>query len=266
MIELTQKAKSLLESNTVQVVIGYGKGSADKTRAVFLTNPEDCDQLIFDSRCVQNLAVYLTKPEIKKMGKPAIVAPIPVLRSIVQLAGENQLKDENLVVLGVSPEGKYVDFETLASIETYLSDKEIALAEKYRKTIDEIKAKPVAERFEYWVKELESCFKCYACRAACPLCYCTRCTVENNQPQWISVGSHPLGNLEWHVMRAMHLAGRCTDCEACFNACPMGIPIHLLTKSMLQDVNENFGSYGPSLHKDNTLSSFKPDDKESFIR
>ena len=182
MIELTQKAKSLLESNTVQVVIGYGKGSADKTRAVFLTNPEDCDQLIFDSRCVQNLAVYLTKPEIKKMGKPAIVAPIPVLRSIVQLAGENQLKDENLVVLGVSPEGKYVDFETLASIETYLSDKEIALAEKYRKTIDEIKAKPVAERFEYWVKELESCFKCYACRAACPLCYCTRCTVENNQP------------------------------------------------------------------------------------
>jgi hypothetical protein len=35
---------------------------------------------------------------------------------------------------------------------------------------------------------------------------------------------------------------------------------------MLQDVAENFGSYGPSLDKENTLSSFKPDDKESFIK
>lgn len=266
MKELIQKAASLLESNAVQVVIGFGKGSVDRTRAIFITQPADCEQLIFDSRCVQNLAVYLTKTEIKKMGKPAIVAPIPVLRSILQLAAENQLKDENLVVLGISPEGELVEFEPLASIETYLVGKEIAIAEKYQKAIDDIKAMPVAERFGYWMKELELCFKCYACRAACPLCYCTRCTVENNQPQWIPVGSHPLGNLEWHVMRAMHLAGRCTDCEACYNACPMGIPIHLLTKSMLQDVNENFGSYGPSLHKDNTLSSFKPDDKESFIR
>jgi ferredoxin len=263
---LIQKAASLLESNAVQVVIGYGKGSADRTRAIFLTKAEDCEQLIFDSRCVQNLAVYLTKAEIKKMGKPAIFAPIPVLRSILQLAAENQLQDDRLVVLGISPESELVGFDSLDAIETYLSTKQIAIDEKYRKAIDEIKAMPVGERFEYWVKELESCFKCYACRAACPLCYCTRCTVENNQPQWISVGSHPLGNLEWHVMRAMHLAGRCTDCEACFKACPMGIPIHLLTKSMLQDVSENFGSTGPSLHKDNTLSSFKPDDKESFIR
>lgn len=266
MKELIQKAAALLESNTVQVVIGYGKGSADRTRAIFITEVAGCENLIFDSRCIQNLAVYLTKQEIKKMGKPAIVAPIPVLRSILQLAAENQIKDNDIVVLGVSPESELVEFESLAAIETYLSTTQIAIEEKYKKAIDDIKAMPVSERFAYWVKELELCFKCYACRAACPLCYCTRCTVENNQPQWISVASHPLGNLEWHIMRAMHLAGRCTDCEACYNACPMGIPIHLLTKSMLQDVNENFGSYGPSLNKENTLSSFKPDDKESFIR
>jgi len=266
MKELIQKAASLLESNTVQVVIGYGKGSVDRTRAIFVTQPADCEQLIFDSRCIQNLAVYLTKAEIKKLGKPAIVASIPVLRSILQLAAENQIKDNDIVVLGVSPESELVEFESLTAIETYLSTKQIAIEEKYRATIETIKAMPVSERFAFWVKELEPCFKCYACRSACPLCYCTRCTVENNQPQWISVGSQPLGNLEWHIMRAMHLTGRCTDCEACYNACPMGIPINLLTKSMLQDVSENFGAYGPSLNKDNTLSSFNPDDKESFIR
>ena len=266
MNELIKKATALLESNAVQVVIGYGKGSASRTRAIFVTQPADCEKLIFDSRCVQNLAVYLTKAEIKKLGKPAIVAPIPVLRSILQLAAENQLTEDGLIVLGISPESELVEFESFAAIETFLASNKIEIEDKYKKKIEQIKALPVSERFEYWVKELELCFKCYACRSACPLCYCTRCTVENNQPQWISVASHPLGNLEWHVMRAMHLAGRCTDCEACYNACPMGIPIHLLTKSMLQDVNENFGTYGPTLNKDNTLSSFKPDDKESFIR
>jgi len=266
MNELIKKAAGLLESDSVQVVIGYGKGTGNRTRAIFITQAADCENLIFDSRCIQNLAVYLTKSEIKKLGKPAIVAPIPVLRSILQLAVENQLTENDLVILGITPESELVDFESFPAIETFLSTHKIEIEENYKKTIDTIKAMPVAERFGYWVKELEPCFKCYACRAACPLCYCTRCTADDNQPQWISVASHPLGNLEWHIMRAMHLAGRCTDCEACYNACPMGIPIHLLTKSMLQDVADNFGSYGPSLDKQNTLSSFKPDDKESFIR
>ena len=266
MNELIQKAASLLESGTVKVVIGYGKGSANRTRAIFVTKAEDCSKLIFDSRCVQNLAVYLTKKETKELGKPAIVAPIQVLRSIIQLASEKQIKEEDLVVLGITPDSKLMEFESFAAIETYISANRIEIDEKYLKIIDNIRSMPVSERFEYWVKELEPCFKCYACRSACPLCYCTRCTVENNQPQWIPVASHSLGNLEWHVMRAMHLAGRCTDCEACFNACPMGIPINLLTKSMLQDVSDNFGSYGPSLDKDNSLSSFNADDKESFIR
>lgn len=266
MNELIKKAAALLESNAVQVVIGYGKGSADRTRAIFVTQAADCKDLIFDSHCIKNLAVYLTKQEIKTLGKPAIVAPIPVLRSILQLAVENQISEKDLVVLGVTPESELIEFETFAGIETFLATHRIEIDEKYTETIRKIKSMPVAERFAYWVKELQPCFKCYACRSACPLCYCTRCTVENNQPQWVSVAAHPLGNLEWHIMRAMHLAGRCTDCEACYNACPMAIPIHLLTKSMLQDVAENFGSYGPSLDKENTLSSFKPDDKESFIR
>jgi len=266
MNELIQKAANLLETNSVQVVIGYGNGSANRTRAIFITQASDCEKLIFDSRCVQNLAVYLTKQEIKNLGKPAIVAPIPVLRSILQLASEKQITENDIVVLGVTPESTLVNFDSFAAIEAYLSTHRIEIEEKYKKTIEMIRSMPVSERFAYWVKELEPCFKCYACRSACPLCYCTRCTVENNQPQWIPVASHLLGNLEWHIMRAMHLVGRCTDCEACYNACPMGIPIHLLTKSMLQDVSENFGTYGPSLDRENALSSFNPDDKESFIR
>ena len=37
MNELIKKAIGLLESNTVQVVIGYAKGTGSRTRAVFIT-------------------------------------------------------------------------------------------------------------------------------------------------------------------------------------------------------------------------------------
>ena len=191
LVTIELKAADLLESNAVQVVIGYGKGSSDRTRAIFIAQASDCEKLIFDSRCIQNLAVYLTKSEIKKLGKPAIVAPIPVLRSILQLAVENQITENDLVVLGVTPESKLLDFESFAAIEEFLSTHRIEIEEKYQKTIETIKNMPVSERFAYWVKELEPCFKCYACRSACPLCYCTRCTVENNQPQLARTRSSP---------------------------------------------------------------------------
>ncbi len=67
-------------------------------------------------------------------------------------------------------------------------------------------------------------------------------------------------------MRAMHLAGRCVDCGACANACPLGIPFNLLTKRMLEDLKESFGGYKPSIKGGHIMSTFKPDDKESFIR
>ena len=89
------------------------------------------------------------------------------------------------------------------------------------------------QRRQFWEEQFSRCLKCYACRAACPLCYCSRCTVECNQPQWIPVPAHDLGNLEWNVMRAMHLAGRCVNCGDCSRACPVGIPLYLLNQELI---------------------------------
>ena len=67
-------------------------------------------------------------------------------------------------------------------------------------------------------------------------------------------------------MRAIHLTGRCIDCDACYNACPLSIPINLLTKKMLLDAKEHFGVYQPALKGDHLMSTFKADDKENFIQ
>lgn len=87
---LQQKAKELLESGKVAVIIGYGNGSGDGVRPVFIRNTANVTKLVFDARCRQNLAVYLSKPEIRKMGRPAIVAIPSVVKTIVQLISENQ--------------------------------------------------------------------------------------------------------------------------------------------------------------------------------
>lgn len=266
MDELKKRVKELLKSSAVKVAIGYENGTAGKTRALFVEKPEDADRLVFDNRCVMNLATYLTKTEVKAKGKMAIAATLPVMRAIIQLASEFQVSDASLIVLGITPEGRMIEFKDLAEVETFVHNYQIEIDSRNREMLDKIDKMAPPERWNFWIEQLSPCFKCYACRAACPMCYCHRCTVEFNQPQWIPVPAHEIGNLEWHIMRAMHLAGRCVDCDACYNACPLAIPINLLTKRMLLDAKEHFGGYQPSIKADHLMSTFKPDDKENFIK
>lgn len=267
MEELKEKARELLKNKEVQVVIGYGKGPQGKPRAVFITDLQDADRLIFDEKCEQNLAVYLMKHEVKKLGKPAIIATVPVVRSIIQLAAENQLSDGGLVILAVTPDKKMQEIKSFKDAQAfaaanppYAKPEDIEMLEKIEKMTPE-------QRWSYWTDELSRCFKCYACRSSCPMCYCERCTIECNQPQWIPAASHHLGNIEWHIMRAMHIAGRCVNCGECARACPLDIPINLLTLKVSEDIRKNFGlTAGMSAELEYALSTFKNDDKEDFIR
>lgn len=266
---LKNKARQLLTASRANVIIGYGEGSENRTRALFVQNPEDAGLLIFDGRCTQNLAVYLTKPEVKTLGKMAIIAPPSVMRAVLQLAAESQLTDDRVLVIGVTPDGCVMDFADLQAVENYVKTLPLdpASDDPARCEIERIAAMTVNERWEYWRDRLSACFKCYACRSACPLCYCTRCTVESNQPQWIPVAAHHLGNLEWHIMRAMHLAGRCIECGECGRACPLGIPIHLITQKVAADIHSDFQwRAGTSLKGEHPLSTFKPNDHENFIK
>jgi formate dehydrogenase (coenzyme F420) beta subunit len=115
---LRKKAKELLESGAVKVVIGYGPGTtANYVRPVFVRTAKEAEQLILNDHCVQNLATYLLKPEVKALGKPAIVAPKPALRTILQYAAENQIADDSFVALTVTDGGELKELPKLAAIE-----------------------------------------------------------------------------------------------------------------------------------------------------
>ena len=156
--------------------------------------------------------------------------------------------------------------DTFKRMEDYVRANMYPLSAEDKLLIEKIEAMSIPDRWKFWQNEFKKCTKCYACRQACPLCYCTQCVAEQNQPQWISVPITPLGVTEWHMVRAMHLAGRCTACGQCAKACPVGIPLHLLPIRIGQEIESVYGTVaGTDAHETNVLSSFKNEDKEGFI-
>jgi formate dehydrogenase (coenzyme F420) beta subunit len=266
MNSLITRVKELLDNKTVGVVIGYEAGPTGVARPAFITDSSGADTLIYDERCVQNLAVYLTKHEVRHFGKMAIVATLPVMRSIMMLISEQQLFAESIVVLGISSDGSLLDIADIQVMQGYIAKSDLGNPARDKELLAQLNKLTPEEKFEYWQKELSKCIKCYACRQACPMCYCTRCTVEVNQPQWIPVQANTHGNMDWHILRAMHLAGRCISCGECGRACPVGIPCHLLTMQLVDQVHKYFNVYaGTSDKMSSVLSTYEPNDKESFI-
>ena len=266
MNELSKKVAEMLQAKSIDLFIGYGKGSGNRRRAIFISDPEDAEKLIFDENCNQNLAVYLLKDEVKRAGKIGFYATGSGLRALLQQASEFQVKDQTVTAFHFTADNQLMEFKDFKSIENYLGQIDTGLTTEERETISRIRAMSKQERWDFWMNEFSKCIKCFACRAACPLCYCHRCTTDCNQPQWIPVASHNMGNLNWHLMRAMHLSGRCVNCGDCAKACPLDIPLNLLTYCLVEDMQKDFnfvaGMKSDALY---ALSTFKPDDKENFI-
>lgn len=122
------------------------------------------------------------------------------------------------------------------------------------------------ERWQRFSAEVSRCIRCYACRQACPMCYCTECFAETNSPAWIGATTELSDTMIFHVIRAFHQAGRCVECDACVRACPMGIDLRSLTKKIAADVRDMFGfTPGFDLETPPPLSTFREDDAQDFI-
>lgn len=264
---LQNKAAELFENGSINLLIGFKQAFDNKVVPCFVENASETGQLVFDENCQNNLAVYLHKPEVKQAKKVGIVANMATLRSLLQLMSENQLCDIEKTILTVNNAGEVLVFTKAEEIESFVSLNYNGPKPEDLEMIERLNAMTREERWKFWTEQFEACIKCYACRAVCPMCYCAQCTVECNQPQWIKVSAQTSGNLEWHTMRAMHLAGRCIGCGECGRICPAGIPIHLLTLEINKEIEKEFGAKtGFSTRAGYALNTFKPDDKENFIK
>ncbi len=110
--------------------------------------------------------------------------------------------------------------------------------------VEKLEAMTPDERFAFWQNELSRCIRCNACRDACPACTCEKCVFDN--PNSGVENKAPANSFEekmFHIIRAYHVAGRCTDCGECSRVCPQNIPLHLLNRKFIKDMNEFYGEY-----------------------
>jgi formate dehydrogenase (coenzyme F420) beta subunit len=269
MITALRKAcRRLLEEGTVQVVIGYDT----EGRPALITSPDQVDRLDFNGRCHANLTTYLKRREIRDLGQIAVVVKACDERALVVLEQESQITRSALHVLGVACPG--LDEPKCAGCAERVprfANETFGISPvsstKPDAALEHLLALSPAERMAFWKSEFSRCVKCYACRQACPLCYCRRCIVDKNRPTVVDTSATLQGNFAWHINRAFHLAGRCIGCDECTRACPAGIPLRLLNQSMAHATEREFGyraGVDPAVLP--PIGSFSTGDKEGFIR
>lgn len=310
--KIRETAKRLLREGKVDVFIGYSKGTVPMmNQPVLIRDPERADQLHWDSHCGLNLCNYLTKLQ----GRIGIVANGCNSRNIVTHIIENQIKREQLYIVGIPCKGM-IDHravlravngrEVLEVVETgsqfsvrgrdfdetfekndFLRSNCATCTHRNPVIYDELVAEPVEEqkdveayadvkkieamssedKWGFFTRMISHCIRCYACRNACPLCYCPTCFVDESRPQWVGKSIDPTDTMTFHLLRAYHCAGRCTDCGACERVCPVGIPVRQFTKKLNKDALTLFSwEAGLSLDQRPPLDVYRPDDYNEFIR
>jgi ferredoxin len=293
---LRKKAKELLQSGELDVVIGYAEGSdPSRTTPLFVRKPEEVEKLVFDGRCINSLPLFLNKRhEFDRKGwqRTGIVAKGCDIRAITQLIAENQLQRQQVYIFGMPCDGVVARPERwdgslndgnraskcsqcdvrVPTTADFYPDGELPEADHsapYQVSAPQVISLAAMERdarFEFWNEDFERCFKCYACREVCPHCSCNICITDRTQPNWVDQAPHKKGVFAWHMTRALHLAGRCTGCGECTRACPVDIQVDAFNQRLKEVLQQSFGyKSGYSEQEKPPLITFQVDDQEDFI-
>ena len=113
------------------------------------------------------------------------------------------------------------------------------------------------------LNELSRCINCYNCRDACPVCYCRSCvfdgqTFEHPSSQYLKWAQRkgaikmPTDTLFFHTTRMSHMSTSCVGCGQCTSACPMGIRVGDIFRTVAQKTQAVF-DYVPGRSFDETL-------------
>ncbi len=287
--ELQAAVAKLFDTEDIEYFVGYVEDYGHTFPAI-LSKGGDLSLITFDRRSYNNLANVL--PEFRGR-RVALVCKQCEVRTLNVLAAENQIERDNIIVIGVpcpamvDPRKLPEDGADLAGLDdSYRQEKcrrcperntpfaDIFVGERVDTptpatgwpALEEVLSRSLEDRLAWWREQMTLCIRCYACRLACPLCYCRQCFVEDNKPQWLDKSVAAENNLHYHIVRAVHLAGRCIECQECSRVCPVGIPVDLFNQTLSRDFAERFGFVaGETPETKPALIDYEREDAEDFI-
>ena len=132
--------------------------------------------------------------------------------------------------------------------------------------VDDFEKLTSDERWNSMIDEYSRCIRCYACRNVCPSCYCAECFVDQNDPQWIGKSPEVTDTIIFHLIRNLHVAGRCVECGACERACPMDLELLKINKKITKEILERFNyTAGLDSNEKPVMASYCENEKQDFI-
>lgn len=201
--------------------------------------------------------------------------------SFTQLLKENRVARSDVYAIGIPCDGmKDPDTGGLAQrCENCKSKKHITYDEligedgdvldsKRFDEVERLEHMTPQERYDFWRGEFSRCIRCNACRDICPACTCEKCVFNNNALYTSQkVAQTSFEESLYHIIRAWHVAGRCTDCGECSRVCPEHIPLHLLNRKFIKDINEIYGPYmaGSNMDDKPAMLTYKTGDAEPSV-
>ena len=120
---------------------------------------------------------------------------------------------------------------------------------------------------------LATCTQCFACQSACPICHCRICffrtdTFEPESERYFRWAEKehalrmPPEILLYHLTRLNHVAASCVGCGLCESACPRGLPLTTIFKTVGDGIQKELNyEPGKSVDDEIPIYTFKEAEK-----
>lgn len=238
---MQSQVKEWLKAGKVDIFLGYKMMKGHPLPHFFTPkNLDEVDDLVVSQArySLEKIATKLSffRPEIKI----GLLVRDCNQRALNVLYVWNQMNPENVETISVNCCPSKLKEGSDCS---YLENRKIGFLKKQVGIENSLDVEAVEEfdqkeRFNRWMYEFQKCLKCYGCRDVCPVCFCKECSLEH--PDLISTGVIPPEVPIFHLVRAVHMGGRCIDCGLCEDACPADISLRLLYSKVNETVKEIF--------------------------